>query len=45
MLRNYLEKNWPTFYGGRGGEYPGEGSIKLLIIKMDSSGTIVNVMV
>jgi YVTN family beta-propeller protein len=26
---DYLEKNWPTFYGGRGGEYPGEGSIKI----------------
>ena len=23
---DYLEKNWPTSYGGRGGEYPGEGS-------------------
>jgi len=22
---DYLEKNWPTSYGGRGGEYPGEG--------------------
>jgi hypothetical protein len=26
---DYLEKNWPTNYGGRGGEYPGEGSIKI----------------
>jgi YVTN family beta-propeller protein len=26
---DYLEKNWPTSYGGRGGEYPGEGSIKI----------------
>ncbi len=24
---DYLEKNWPTSYGGRGGDYPGEGSI------------------
>ncbi len=23
---DYLEKNWPTSYGGRGGTYPGEGS-------------------
>lgn len=22
---DYLEKNWPTSYGGRGGSYPGEG--------------------
>jgi len=22
---DYLEKNWPTSYGGRGGDYPGEG--------------------
>ena len=26
---DYLEKNWPTSYGGRGGEYPGEGQRKL----------------
>jgi YVTN family beta-propeller protein len=26
---DYLEKNWPTSYGGRGGEYPGEGGIKI----------------
>ena len=26
---DFLEKNWPTSYGGRGGEYPGEGSIKI----------------
>jgi hypothetical protein len=25
---DYLEKNWPTSYGGRGGSYPGEGSIE-----------------
>lgn len=24
---DYLEKNWPTSYGGRGGYYPGEGGI------------------
>jgi YVTN family beta-propeller protein len=24
---DYLEKNWPTSYGGRGGSYPGEGSV------------------
>jgi hypothetical protein len=24
---DYLEKNWPTSYGGRGGSYPGEGKI------------------
>ncbi len=23
---DYLEKNWPTSYGGRGGDYPGEGA-------------------
>lgn len=23
---DYLEKNWPSSYGGRGGNYPGEGS-------------------
>jgi YVTN family beta-propeller protein len=23
---DYLEKNWPTSYGGRGGTYPGEGA-------------------
>ncbi len=23
---DYLEKNWPTSYGGRGGSYPGEGT-------------------
>jgi YVTN family beta-propeller protein len=22
---DYMEKNWPTFYGGKGGTYPGEG--------------------
>ncbi len=26
---DYLEKNWPTSYGGRGGNYPGEGSTKI----------------
>jgi YVTN family beta-propeller protein len=26
---DYLEKNWPTTYGNRGGEYPGEGSIEI----------------
>jgi YVTN family beta-propeller protein len=26
---DYLEKNWPTSYGGRGGDYPGEGSIDI----------------
>jgi len=26
---DFLEKNWPTSYGGRGGDYPGEG--KMLI--------------
>ena len=25
---DYLEKNWPTSYGGRGGYYPGEGDRK-----------------
>jgi hypothetical protein len=23
---DFLEKNWPTNYGGRGGDYPGEGN-------------------
>ena len=26
---DYLEKNWPTSYGGRGGTYPGEASIEI----------------
>ena len=26
---DYLEKNWPTSYGGRGGSYPGEGEIEI----------------
>jgi YVTN family beta-propeller protein len=26
---DYLEKNWPTSYGGRGGSYPGEGSTEI----------------
>ena len=26
---DYLEKNWPTSYGGRGGDYPGEGQRKI----------------
>jgi YVTN family beta-propeller protein len=26
---DYLEKNWPTSYGDRGGSYPGEGSRKI----------------
>jgi YVTN family beta-propeller protein len=26
---DYLEKNWPTSYGGRGGSYPGEGERKI----------------
>lgn len=26
---DYLEKNWPTSYGGRGGSYPGEGSMDI----------------
>jgi YVTN family beta-propeller protein len=26
---DYLEKNWPTSYGGRGGSYPGEGSVMI----------------
>jgi hypothetical protein len=26
---DYLEKNWPTSYGGRGGEYPGEGAMEI----------------
>ncbi|HEX7585607.1 MAG TPA: bifunctional YncE family protein/alkaline phosphatase family protein [Prolixibacteraceae bacterium] len=26
---DYLEKNWPTSYGGRGGFYPGEGDIEI----------------
>ena len=24
---DFLEKNWPTSYGGRGGDYPGEGKM------------------
>jgi phospholipase C len=26
---DYLEKNWPTSYGGRGGNYPGEGKMAI----------------
>jgi YVTN family beta-propeller protein len=26
---DYLEKNWPTSYGKRGGDYPGEGKIEI----------------
>lgn len=26
---DYLEKNWVTSYGGRGGNYPGEGKIEI----------------
>jgi YVTN family beta-propeller protein len=26
---DYLEKNWVTSYGGRGGLYPGEGNLKI----------------
>ncbi|HZY25670.1 MAG TPA: YncE family protein, partial [Bacteroidales bacterium] len=26
---DFLEKNWPTTYGGRGGEYPGEGALAI----------------
>jgi YVTN family beta-propeller protein len=26
---DYLEKNWPTSYGGRGGSYPGEGKMAI----------------
>ncbi|MBO9561665.1 MAG: bifunctional YncE family protein/alkaline phosphatase family protein [Niastella sp.] len=26
---DFLEKNWPTSYGGRGGTYPGEGKRKV----------------
>ena len=26
---DFLEKNWPTSYGGRGGEYPGEGALAI----------------
>jgi len=26
---DYLEKNWPTSYGDRGGNYPGEGGIEI----------------
>jgi DNA-binding beta-propeller fold protein YncE len=26
---DYLEKNWPSSYGGRGGSYPGEGSLEI----------------
>lgn len=26
---DYLEKNWPTSYGDRGGSYPGEGTIAI----------------
>lgn len=31
---DYLEKNWVTSYGGRGGNYPGEGKIEIANPKM-----------
>lgn len=35
---DYLEKNWPTSYGGRGGSYRGKGQGQLQITKMVFSG-------
>jgi len=37
---DYLEKTWPTGYGGRGGNYDGEGPGPLQIIKQDLYGII-----
>ncbi len=31
---DYLEKNWPTNYGDRGGSYPGEGGIEIANSKL-----------
>lgn len=31
---DYLEKNWPTSYGGRGGSYPGEGAREIANSKL-----------
>jgi hypothetical protein len=31
---DYLEKNWPTRYGGRGGSYPGEGAREIANSKL-----------
>jgi len=31
---DYLEKNWPTSYGSRGGSYPGEGAIEIANSKL-----------
>lgn len=31
---DYLEKNWPTSYGGRGGTYPGEGQREIANSKL-----------
>lgn len=31
---DYLEKNWPTNYGNRGGSYPGEGGIEIANSKL-----------
>lgn len=31
---DFLEKNWPTSYSGRGGSYPGEGNLEIANNKM-----------
>ena len=37
---DYLEKNWPTSYGGRGGDYPGEGGREIANNKRFSLGSL-----
>ena len=39
---DYLEKNWPTSYGGRGGTYPRKETGRLQIIRTDFFGIIVS---
>jgi hypothetical protein len=40
MLTDYLEKNWVTSYGGRGGTYPVRATRRSPIPKKDLSGII-----
>ena len=42
---DYLEKNWPTSYGGRGGSYAGEGAREIANNKNGFSGIIASAMV
>lgn len=39
---DYLEKTWPTDYGGRGGQYDAEGNRGIAVLTGVLSGIIVN---